>query len=55
MFNFDIILGNAAKQLDIQNSDLVKNLAITNTVIGSLTIMAYTSYNWNAAQDLRLE
>ena len=52
VINYDIILGSAAEQFEMENSSAVKNITITNTVAAILTVITYTSYNLYAAADL---
>ena len=51
LLNFDLILGEAAKQLRTESSSLVKSLTVANTVVSSLTVLSFTSYSALAADD----
>ena len=51
LLNFDLILGEAAKQLRTESSALVKSLTVANTVAASVTVVSVTSYSALAAED----
>ena len=37
--NYDLILGDAARELEITNTDLVKTMTVTSTILATLTVI----------------